>query len=476
MWDFIKQMAGAALEQAGNYMGHAAFIEQLLNQTSYEAATQLLYQRLSTFEQADFDTFQNTLGFTFNQAQAQLTQARQNPGGESWGGSFEDQMAQFMAESQAGYYSGNSPAVQQAEKRVNDLQLAAQISQQMWVEIQNQKSTAQVHNSPPVEQSVGVSDTPSASRRMEAFQRHLRNIEALGGTSSAATGNLAATTEGEEMSEIDAMKHSLSLDQQLSMAMMKVMPGSATEELVEQLDDLADAYDELLDVLDDSWSILDRPGLKSKIGQCCYFAGMACESLRDDEEALEYYQQALQVFVEADNHAEVEKTKAKLAELRLIVEDDPDQQVEQLQAQLLDSSLQGMARAEALINLGQTVLRTGDSYAAQEALHEAETVLQEAGIDNPAATDMAQVLLESMQSLKSGEIQAGDTPIERSVKVRGLYQQLYMALSSAYRDDDLEKADHYLKLAEEMDSTSASQDFGKQAIDLLQGQFKDLLK
>ena len=477
MWDFLKQMAGAALEQAGNYIGHAAFVEQLLNQPSYEAATQLLYQHLSTFEQPEYDAFQNTLSFMLNQAQGQLSQARQNPSGESWGGSFEDHVAQFMAESQAGYYSGNSPLVQQAEKRVNDLQMAIQVSQQMWSEIQPHKSAAPSQAETPEELSLIEPIAPSASDRMAAFQRHLRNIEALGGGSANPTSSVQAPVlEDEGLSEIDAMRRVLPLDQQLSMTMMQVMPGSASRELVEQLDTLSDKYIEILRVLDDEWTLLDHAGLHSKIGQCYYFAGMACESIRNDEEAVDYYEQALEEFRAADNHGEIDKTTAKLQELRLLLANDPDQQIEQLQAQLLEPSLQGLARVETLITFGQALLSSGDSYAAQETLHEAESLLKAEGHGNPATQDLAHVLLESMQSLKAGETQAGNTPIEHSMKLRSLYQQLYLALSSAYRDDDLEQADNYLKRAEEMDNTAASQDFGKQAIDLLQGQFKDLLK
>lgn len=77
------------------------------------------------------------------------------------------------------------------------------------------------------------------------------------------------------------------------------------------------------------------------------------------------------------------------------------------------------------------------------------------------------------------------TAVETSMKLRGLFKQLYQLLSAAYRDADpedpnyeadLARADEYMSKWERMDSQAENKQFSSEALSLLQGKFSDLLK
>lgn len=430
MWDWIKKTAGEALQQGAQYLGHATFIEELLNHPDPRAALLALREQVSSFDETDYQFFSNCLNTLLWQAQQDLQNARQNPGGSSWGGSFEDQLAQFMAESQAGIHAGNSPAVQQAANRLQELQLVSQYARQFWQEArfaQPDPTPRPVANQAPAGAGHGVSNPAE---------------------------------------EIELAQQMMRLDSQLLQCMPLTMPGQADESLLSTLKALRQHYETLLRLAPPDSQLVKADYLQTKIGQCDYFAGMTIESLRDDARALDYYEQALARFRQAGNADEIATTEKKIHELRLLLNENLDDRMQDLRNRLAQSG-EDLQRVRLLIDLGYLQLRADASYDALDSFKAAEALLEKLGHRNPAGEDLATALLSSLQDLQAGTRQAGDTPIENLVGLRGLYLELYMGLAQACRDDDPEQADHYLRLAEQLDDPQQNADFEQQLRQLI---------
>ena len=237
-------------------------------------------------------------------------------------------------------------------------------------------------------------------------------------------------------------------------------------------------YGRILDAPPSSHGMYSDADLHRKIGQSLSFAGMASESLRDDERAVTFYEKACEAYETAGDQAEVAKCRGKIDELKIVLAGDVDAEIERLQRAVLETQGATLDRVDALIGLGDALIRQGDSYGARDHLLEAEAILTDPanGFGEPGSGDLAQSLLSSMQALMDGDAQAGSTDIEAKMALRGLYGRLYHALAAAYRDDDPGKASGYLDLAESMDSDAQSQDFGKEMMSLLGGKYQDLLK
>ena len=115
MWDWIKASAGEALKRGAEYIQHATALQQIMNAPSYEHATIALRQHVHSLgDQRSFNGFMQVVKQTVRHAELELQQALSSPSGPSWGSSFEDQMAQGMAELRAGATAGNSPRVRAA--------------------------------------------------------------------------------------------------------------------------------------------------------------------------------------------------------------------------------------------------------------------------------------------------------------------------------------------------------------------------
>lgn len=474
MWDWIRKAAGAVLETGAGYLRHLNAIQQIMNAPSYEAAVERLRGHVFGMDgEAEYRLFMTVVGQQIQQAEQALQQARENPGGDSWGNSFEDRMAQHMAEIQAGYHAGNSPHVQAAEKRLHDLNLLARYAQQFW---QERAPELQAPDPPPPSTGPEVAepDEPAPAERMAAFQRHARAI--LGDPVPAAPGADAAPAP---LGEIEALQAMLAADRRLTRGMMATMPGSASAGIVEELSDLHRSYARILRDAPGDSSLIEPADLRRKMGQCQELAGRAWESLRDDAAALARYERALAEFRQAGDGAEAERMERKIRDLQILLSGDHDAEILAIQERLDTVARPSLEAAELLIALGVACTHAGDAFAGREHLHQAETMLRAMGIEPPSAEQLASDLFGSMQALLGGAAGTTPAPIEASMKVRAVYKQLYQALSAAYRDSDpadadfeenLALADRYLKAWEAMDSRQQSDAFSAKAMDYLRSQ------
>ncbi|MBA1148430.1 hypothetical protein H0Z60_15380 [Ectothiorhodospiraceae bacterium WFHF3C12] len=471
MWDWIKKAAGAALETGAEYLGHLGVIQQVMNAPSYEAAIQRLHQHIFSLEnEAQFRLFMSAVRQQTHQAEQALQQARQNPSGESWGGSFEDRMAQRLAELRAGYHAGNSPHVQAAEKHLNDLGLLAQYAQLFWQERAAQLQTPEAQSPPETPETPETPEPPAPEptpeRQREAFQRHAEEI--LGGTTP-----VAPPTGTGPMGEIEAMQAVLDADRQLTRGMVSCMPGTATAETVQVLSDLHAVYANILARAPKDSTLVDPADLRRKMGQCLEFAGRACESLGRDAEALDYFNRAFDAFKEAGDSDDTARLTAKIRDLEIILSGDQEADIMALQQRLDTVARPSLDAVELLIGLGAAHNHRDDAFSAREHLHQAETMLQAMGVAQPGPEQLADALSGLLGAAPDSANVPDLTPIQTGMRIRGIYKQLYQSLSAAYRntdpaDPDFEEnlglADQYLGAVESMDSARESQAFSARAM------------
>ena len=472
MWDWIKEAAATVANAGAQYLMHTTFIESLMTMT-YEQAHQALHDKVFELDNDGYQAFLNALNMLYTQTQQQLNNTAQFGSGESWGSSFEDQMAQSMAEIQAGVSGNPNPVYQQLQTRLQNLEAVAQYAQMFRQEALAAGAGTGSGTSPAAElaDSATANISAGASRvaqEVDAFQRHAREIFSSF-SEQVSAGQSATDDTGEPLDEMAALQLYIQTDSRVTAAMTRLMPGSADAAVIDELVDICGAYRRVLEAPPSAHGMYSDADLNRKIGQALTFAAMAAESLRDDKQALGFLHQALDAYKAAGDTSEIAKCQEKIDALEIVLSGDTDAEIESLQRTLLEQTAPSLDRVETLIALGEAINRNGDDFGAREHLHDAEDLLAAMGHDNPDSGDLAQSLMTSMQALMAGEVQAGETDIEKSMAVRGLYMRLYHALASAYRDDDPERAATYLERAEAMDSQSASQDFGAQMMALLNG-------
>jgi hypothetical protein len=128
MWGWLKDGAKQLMHMGADYLQHRAFILSLFNMAPQQAYG-VLKQRIENMDDEALRSFSVTLSGMIGEAQLAAQQASY---ASSWGVSFEDHMAQFMAEAQAGFPS--SQEANQAQTYVQGLRTIAYYAQQFYQE------------------------------------------------------------------------------------------------------------------------------------------------------------------------------------------------------------------------------------------------------------------------------------------------------------------------------------------------------
>ena len=220
MWDWIKETAANAVNAGAQYVVHVSFIESLLNMT-YEQAYDALRQKMHELDEQGFEAFWGALNTLYMQTEQQLNATDQYGSGESWGASFEDRMAQSMAEIQAGVSHQPNPAYQQLQSRLQNLQAVAQHAQAFR---QEALDTGAASDQSPIEEAVAdnAENEPSrVAREVSAFEEHARRIQELF-PSAAATPAADADSPLDEMA---ALQLYVATDSRVTAVMTRLLPG-----------------------------------------------------------------------------------------------------------------------------------------------------------------------------------------------------------------------------------------------------------
>jgi CHAT domain-containing protein len=121
MWNWIKKAGQKAFEIGAGYLDNKVFINSLLNM-SYEQVEEELQSKLQLMDSGAYSGFMLTLATMIQGAKQdieRLTKFQETD--RSWGNSFEDEYAQFMAQASSGFRAPQSDALQQVELRLQML-------------------------------------------------------------------------------------------------------------------------------------------------------------------------------------------------------------------------------------------------------------------------------------------------------------------------------------------------------------------
>lgn len=232
--------------------------------------------------------------------------------------------------------------------------------------------------------------------------------------------------------------------QRHAQAMMRTLPGSATPEVVAELESIVAEYDRVLELGPPSFPIYTLDDVRLRRADALEHAGRACDSLRDAARARELLGRAVSAYRELGDEERAAGAARALAAVEYDVSGDVDREIERLQGQLAAAAEGSMEHALAQLALGEAYMRGGDDFTAEPYLLQAQAELEALGHPDPTGADGGAVLLESLRALQAGTARAGSSPVETLVAVQGAYLRIYQSLSIIYKErEDLERAAEY---------------------------------
>ena len=169
MWDFLKK-AGQQLLQAGvAYAQNRTFILSLLQGNEADAHRRLR-QAMHTVDDAGYTAFRATLSGMIGQAAQHLQQVQASGGLGAWGNSYEDRMAQALAEIDTGDHSLSNGAIRQAQQMLTGLQTVMQYAEAYRAEKpQPQEQFAPVRDMRGPKSQESQPDVAEIERMLEQF-------------------------------------------------------------------------------------------------------------------------------------------------------------------------------------------------------------------------------------------------------------------------------------------------------------------
>ena len=94
------------------------------------------------------------------------------------------------------------------------------------------------------------------------------------------------------MDDIQKAQRFMELDRRFMGAMMRIMPGVASEDVVAEFQSLQQGYGELLQLGPPQYPLYQHDDLRRKMAECEEYVARTYDSLRDNEPASRHYEQA----------------------------------------------------------------------------------------------------------------------------------------------------------------------------------------
>lgn len=273
----------------------------------------------------------------------------------------------------------------------------------------------------------------------------------------------------EHLDDLGKARLLMAIDRRYMTAMLKVMPGMASEEVIWELKAILADYERLLQagLPQYPFCLCKAEDIRGKMADVIESIARAYDSLRNSDRTRLYYEQAAQAYEKIGQQEKANRCRVSLARLKLSVEENVDEEIERLYSILKAVPQNTLQHVDILVELG-TFYCNRDDFEAEQILLKAESELQELGYTNPTGTELADVLTQSMMDILSDQGSSGPSPIESMMQVQSLYRLIYMSLEQTYRNiENLEAAEKYGRLLKQMDGTledgnELNQDFSDQ--------------
>ena len=416
MWDFLKKAAGAVVDAGASYLVQASAVERIINAPDFDTGKAWLRSHVFEIEEkAQFDMLLSVIGNRYKQAKDQAAEQ----GMDSWGSSYEDQMAYRMAH----VGTGTPMRDAEAERMMQIFEAMDHFARIFWQEasatrVPSAEPTALPRA--PVSDPEAWKETPGAEETRTAFARHMERIEEV----FPSEPRQQELKEG-PLSEIDGMFLRLDADKRLMSAMMRTMPGQVAPEVVSELAAIGQLYRDILDRAPTDSDLLKREDVLYSLGQSFEFCGNAQESMGDPEAALLSFQKARTTYAEANRLDVLEKLDRKI----LLAQADIDEDDSAVLARLEHPKTDPMEEAERLMELASYAGRR-EPKTALTHLRQAEKVLADAGIMPNSGEELATTMIQTFG--EGGDMTGGLESLQQQTVARmryvGLYKQIEKVL------------------------------------------------
>lgn len=302
----------------------------------------------------------------------------------------------------------------------------------------------------------------SADDSRKAFARHLERIDSLFDRKQPSAVDQGC---GNQLSELEAAQLIMEADSKMMKGMFMSMPGQASEATIEDLQRAYDIYARVLEYGPTGAQLVDLVRTRHQMGEAQQFMGNASDSMGDGARALTFYRAAREHYDSAGKTEEIARLDSKINQLAEHISGDTDKTIERLSKKAKDDPLE---EANRLLDLASATAKGGDHYGALEFLGRVETLLANEGFAEPPPDGLAADLANTLLGLQSGAMTAGNTPIEKAVKIRSIYTSLYSIYAQIYGsadpngpsyEADMKKADEYQAKWDAMDGSDASSAF-----------------
>lgn len=274
--------------------------------------------------------------------------------------------------------------------------------------------------------------------------------------------------------DLGKMHWMFAADQRYMSAMLQASPGQVSNQVVQELQEIADDYQALLDApMPERIPSYTRTSLQAKLARTYGTMAGACKALHDYEQARQHYATTIKMFNSLGQQSEAQSYQTELERLDYDQNANVDREISRLHQALASVENKSLEQASLLVELGEIYRQNGDDFEAEQLLLQAERILDKLGGD-PLGEAIATSLTNSMLAISQNKQKEGPTEIENVMQISNLYRLLSVGLSKIYREKDSDKAADYRNKAVQRDSRAINDAFSQKMLDSLDDLLKNL--
>lgn len=258
------------------------------------------------------------------------------------------------------------------------------------------------------------------------------------------------------MSDIDKAMQFMAIQQRHAQAMMKILPGTASQQVVAELKTIYAEYEALFESGPPDFEFYTLDDVRSNMADVLEMIARTYDSLRDEDRAIEYYEKAAVSFDAINQPEKAARCRENIDKIRGSEGGTIDEELQRLLAKQSSLELGSLPYITTLIEIGELRMKGGDDFAAEKDLREALTQLEAISSPDPQGEKARKTLLKAVGAVTSGDM-SELAEIEELVATRGLYQRIYHSMALIYQEtDQLDEAAKWLEKYEQLTAGDTS--------------------
>jgi tetratricopeptide (TPR) repeat protein len=269
----------------------------------------------------------------------------------------------------------------------------------------------------------------------------------------------------QEMSDMDKVMRLTELRNRHMLSMPNIMPGKASESVLEEFKRIYAGYDELIKAGPPEFEFYTMDEVRANMADVLDMIARAYDSMRLEEEAIRYYEKAASAFDEIGQADNANRSRENIAKIRASIGGSFDEELQRLRTKLEGQTDGTLEYFTTLVDVGELYMKGGDDYTAKDTLEKAQLGLEKAGYPDPSGHPSMDLITSISNEVMSGDL-SNLGKFEELVLVRGLYQRIYQSLAQIYQDavdlldneEELEKAKVFQEKFERFSAEEVTQE------------------